>query len=416
MFKSSTPRLIYGLLSLLSIASCQRGGEQLPAAPLDPNVVSLDEAEMAARHSSNSFIVQQLSKQRMVPVRQQTIANVIAVPEQTKPAYYICNYQGGGYIILAGDRRVEPVLAYSETGTYQKSGVLPHGLTVWLTKNYENMQRLRQHQELSAPRIVAAQWADLLGDSDQPPMAPPSNRNAGRPLPPCEPYSNTQTGGPLLATAWGQGCFYNDFCPLGSYNCGHVPTGCVATAMAQVMYYHRSPATFTWTTMPATTGNMDVAYLMSQAGSAVGMHYSDTGSGAPTQNIATALRNTFGYGSASYGNYDYNLLRSNIDARNPVVLQGFTDHSYTGMLWWETEHPDGEGHAWVCDGYQDTLWDDCAGDNGSFSMLHMNWGWNEFGSANNYNGWYREYNWTVTRTDNTFNFQYFKEMVYNIHP
>ena len=51
-----------------------------------------------------------------------------------------------------------------------------------------------------------------------------------------------------------------------------------------------------------------------------------------------------------------------------------------------------------------------------YSMLHMNWGWNEIGTSNNYNGWYNEGNWTVARTDQTLNFQYFKQMVYNIHP
>lgn len=418
MFKYYTRRLTYWLLSLglVSISSCHRDNEQLPVSPLDPNIVSLHDAEIAAQHSSNSFIVQQLIKQSKTPVIKQVIANFIAVPDQAKPAYYIFNYKDGGYIILAADRRVEPVLAYSETGSYQKSGVIPYGLTIWLTKNYENMQQLRQHKELSAPAIVTTQWAELLGNQSNPATAQPTNPTASRPLPPCQPYSNTQTGGPLLATAWGQGCFYNDFCPTGTYSCGHVPTGCVATAMAQVMYYYRFPSSFSWATMPTTTGNSSVASLMSQVGVSVGMHYSDVGSGAATQNIVGALRNTFGYGSASYGNYNYNTLRNNIDALKPVVLQAFTDHSYTGILWWETEHPDGEGHAWVCDGYQDSLWDDCAGSNGSFSMLHMNWGWNEAFSSNNYNGWYREYNWTVTRTDASFNFQYFKEMVYNIHP
>lgn len=220
-----------------------------------------------------------------------------------------------------------------------------------------------------------------------------------------------------MTTAWGQGCYYNDYCPTGTYACSHVPTGCVATAMSQIMYYWKYPASFPWSTMTTTTGNSAVANLMQQTGSSVGMNYSDTGSGAPTQNIGSSLRDTYGYQSVTWGDYNYSSVMANLNAGEPLVLQGYTGHAYSGLFGWGTEYGTGEGHAWVCDGYQNTFYNDCI-TSGQSSLLHMNWGWNEFYNYgnSNYNGWYRESDWTVVRADATFNFQYIKRMIYNIHP
>jgi hypothetical protein len=181
------------------------------------------------------------------------------------------------------------------------------------------------------------------------------------------------------------------------------------------MYYWRFPASFPWSSMTTTTGNPAVARLMQPNGSLVGMNYSDTGSGAPTQNIGDALRDNYHYSSVTWGDYSYSSVMANLNAGEPLVLQGFTDHAYSGLFGWGSEYGTGEGHAWLCDGYQNTYYNDCT-TSGQSSLLHMNWGWNEVFSYNNYNGWYRESDWTVVRTDATFNFQYIKKMIYNIHP
>lgn len=93
MFKFPTHRLTYWLLNLglFSTVSCHKDSEQLTVLPLDPNSISFHDAEIAAQHSSNSSIVQQLSKQSKNPVTKQVIADAIAVPDQIKPAYYIFN-------------------------------------------------------------------------------------------------------------------------------------------------------------------------------------------------------------------------------------------------------------------------------------------------------------------------------------
>lgn len=155
---------------------------------------------------------------------------------------------------------------------------------------------------------------------------------------------------------------------------------------------------------------------MANVGSSVGMTYSDQESGATTTSIAPAFINSFGYQSALLNNYTYNNLVININSNEPVILTGFANNTTTGWWFWRTDHY-GSGHAWVCDGYQHTTWYQCDYGGGYYDYLHMNWGWNEvFTNNNNYNGWYNESNWTVARSDATLNFQYNKQMVYNIHP
>lgn len=420
MLKIFTPTTNRWLLKLCLVGTfaCQQNIQQEAITPATPNLISLQEAVSAAQHSPTSTFVQQLLKHK---AKQHNTSDIVVVPNQAHPAFYIVNYQEGGYVILAADRRVEPVLAYAETGHFQKTNKLPQGLAVWLSENYRNMQHLQQLANLPVPQVVAKQWQELLAPASQEEVA---TAKAGSPVsrpaptdPGCQDYSYTTTAGPLLATAWGQGCSYNDFCDIGTYNCGHVPTGCVATAMAQIMYHFKKPTYFAWANMPTTSGSSAVANLMHEAGLSVGMQYSDTGSSAPTANIGSALTSTYGYQSVEYEDYDYGKMRSNIDAGRPIVLQAFTDHTTTGMWWWEETHPAGEGHAWVCDGYQSTTWQDCScGCGGSMAMLHMNWGWNELFASNNYNGWYRENDWTVVRTDATFHWQYFKKMIFNIRP
>ncbi|MEI7981591.1 MAG: C10 family peptidase, partial [Bacteroidota bacterium] len=114
--------------------------------------------------------------------------------------------------------------------------------------------------------------------------------------------------GPLLTTIWDQGCYYNDSCPEGLGGpCNHAWTGCVATAMAQIMKYHDFPqqgygenayvsnnygtisvnffnSYYNWNAMTdmATSSNPEIAKLMFDCGVSLNMDYSPYSSGAYT--------------------------------------------------------------------------------------------------------------------------------------
>lgn len=258
-------------------------------------------------------------------------------------AYYVFNNDAGGFVIIAGDDAVTPVLGYTSTGSFDAEN-LPDGLKD-LLKSYE--------------RQIAA-----LGDNYV------ANQTATR---------AAFTGEKLLNTAkWNQDDPFNKYTP---YN---YPVGCVATAGAIVMKYHGYPDkgtgshsytwngqtrsasfehTYDWANMPAkydktNAADFDgVARLMADLGVAVEMKYDKSGSGAYIGNLVTALQKYYGYSKLSHlmaiedvGAEAWNgRLRDEIDANRPVLYAASDANT-------------GGGHAFVIDGYKDE----------SFSV---NWGW-----------------------------------------
>jgi uncharacterized repeat protein (TIGR02543 family) len=190
----------------------------------------------------------------------------------------------------------------------------------------------------------------------------------------------------LKETEWNQTYPYNAKCPTvqgarTEYN-GRAPTGCVATAMAQIMKYHKYPTTYDWKNMldnypnsnSGTTPQRDeIAKLMYDCGVAVQMEYRANNSGAGRYETFSALPTYFGYDNNtieiiqrgafnSTNNLEWdNRLRAELDAGRPVYYRG-------------TNTITGGGHAFVCDGYG------CTGANAG--KFHFNWGWG--GSANGY--------------------------------
>ena len=257
-------------------------------------------------------------------------------------AYYVFNNDAGGFVIIAGDDAVTPVLGYTSTGSFDAEN-LPDGLKD-LLKSYE--------------RQIAA-----LGDNYV------ANQTATR---------SAFTGEKLLKTAE-----WNQMAPFNKYTPSNYVTGCVATAGAIVMKHHGYPAkgtgshsytwngqtltanfghTYDWASMPAKydgTNDADfdgVAILMADLGVAVEMQYNKDGSGAYIGNLVTALQKYYGYSKLSHlmaiedvGAEAWNgRLREEIDANRPVL--------------YAASDPAGGGHAFVIDGYKDE----------SFSV---NWGW-----------------------------------------
>ena len=257
-------------------------------------------------------------------------------------AYYVFNNDVGGFVIIAGDDAVTPVLGYTSTGSFDAEN-LPDGLKD-LLKSYE--------------RQIAA-----LGDNYA------ANQTATR---------AGFTGEKLLNTAkWNQGNPFNKYTP------NNYVTGCVATAGAIVMKHHGYPAkgtgshsytwngktlpanfehTYDWASMPAKyDGTNDAAFdgvarLMADLGVAVEMQYAKNGSGAYIGDMISALQTYFGYSKLTYlASIDdmeaeaWNAkLRGEIDANRPILYSA-SDAS-------------AGGHSFIIDGYKDE----------SFSV---NWGW-----------------------------------------
>lgn len=257
-------------------------------------------------------------------------------------AYYVFNNDAGGFVIIAGDDAVTPVLGYTSTGSFDAEN-LPDGLKD-LLKSYE--------------RQIAA-----LGDNYV------ANQTATR---------AAFTGEKLLKTAE-----WNQMAPFNKYTPNNYVTGCVATAGAIVMKHHGYPAkgtgshsytwngktlsanfehTYDWASMPAKyDGTNDAAFdgvarLMADLGVAVEMNYAKDGSGSYIGDLVTALQKYYGYSKLTYlASIDdmeaeaWNAkLRGEIDANRPILYSA-SDAS-------------AGGHSFIIDGYKDE----------SFSV---NWGW-----------------------------------------
>lgn len=242
--------------------------------------------------------------------------------------------------------------------------------------------------------------------------------------------STTQTVGPLLPVTWGQDCSYNNLCP--NLNCSGdcstlAVTGCVATAMAQVIRYWspNNEYNYNYASMPVSSGNGEVQRLMYNAGRNVDMRYScavNGGSWTYGINVPNALKNEFGFTSAnrsSYNDASWLNVQTNLSYHWPVLLEGCNDKTNEFLgIWYSYQNC----HEWVCDGSQETDVTFCMNGNPvseEYLYFHMNWGWHEVGVVNDYNGWFAFNNWTITgagQNNSNLNFQYAQDMVTEIHP
>ncbi|KIA98809.1 hypothetical protein OA93_07945 [Flavobacterium sp. KMS] len=321
--------------------------------------------------------------------------------KKNKKAFYVINYKQGGFIIIAADNRVTPILAFSDTGSFSSvpTEIIPP-IQEWIKRGKEQIQNIID-DKLPQSKEIQQEWEAITDNSIA--VKSPNTTNKIAPDSRTDCPDTNITKGPLLKTTWDQSWGYNDLVP---YNCpnnagGKAPTGCVATAMAQVLYFFKKPNTYNWSSMPPNYGSYNTQLLMKNAGSSVNMEYGCDGSGAYSADIAPALKNYFGYSNATYttDNSDTRLITSNIDANKPVILGGYSSY--------------GSGHSWVCDGYQRNTYyqkdsnGNCTGYGVTTLQLYMNWGW-----GGNYDGFYDYNNFNPGKA--SYNNQI--SVVYNITP
>jgi hypothetical protein len=428
---------------LLATYSCKKDvGSKLSSSQSlttqkDSNFVSLTVATEAATQATKSQMVNAIVRKQTIQsiggfLPDKKILDTLSVPDNENPSYYIFNYVNGGYVIVPADKRVEPILSYSEDGYFPKSGKIPGGLLGWLRVNHKNMQIVRKDPSLKCPPKIAKLWSELkIKNRPNQHVNVVDPNNPGGDPPPCEETSTYSGVYPLLGTAWAQGYPYNLLCPSSGstpyyYGYGHKPTGCVATAIAQVMYYWKMPATaYNWTIMPVTSNwssstasNMEVAQLMKDIGTHLWMIYDDGGSyPAPLvgPTWSEVLKNSYGYATGSEGSYNYSTLIGNLDVQQPVILNAFTNE--VTFLGWELYGTG--GHTWVCDGYLNSYYNFCINGQSyglNYQMLHMNWGWAEEDVTNTHNGYYAYDDWAVYYPTTVDHYHYDQSMTYNIHP
>ena len=285
------------------------------------------------------------------------------------------------FVIMSANNCVQPVLGYSLTGGVDVEN-MPLNMRDWL-QGYSDEIQYTVENSIRCTDEISHLWEALAE----------GNTGVAR---------ATTVVNPLIQTKWNQDKYYNNLCPVASGGPdGHAYAGCTATSMAQIMKYYNYPSrgigshSYTWNnqTLSADFGattydwnNMDLYYnyyyddngtlqglstpssvtvtavatLMYHCGVSVNMNYSASGSGANLVNAANAWKLYFNYSSdinyqlkADYSDDEWKtMLKNELNAGRPLQYEGRNSNN--------------GGHAFVCDGYNNS------------DYFHFNWGWSGY--------------------------------------
>jgi hypothetical protein len=294
-----------------------------------------------------------------------------AVSEMGVPVYYAFNINANdGFVLITANDGLRPVIGYST----EKKFVVPGKNTMiayWLNKRKEEIQSSIVNN-LQTDKRISNEWAHYTN---------PTNVRLNT----LAATMSTQSVTPLVQSTWDQSPYYNDSCPNNSV------TGCVATAMAQIMRYWNYPlqgkdtasycdctangfsdnfgvqsvnfgtTIYNWADMPLSvaTTNTAVAQLMYHCGVSIHMDYDPQGSNGELIVPESPYCSQIAF--PKYFNY------------NPYTINGILKNNYSDTAWMQFILTDlyagrpieyaGGDHCWVLDGYD--------GD----GNVHMNWGW-----------------------------------------
>ncbi len=328
-------------------------------------IVPVEKAQLVAKN----MFYERVNLNKEVAYNNIFFSEAITVSENGIPVYYVFNLNNEpGFVLVSAESNAYPVLGYSF-----ESYFFPNNLNIALEAEIQNYK-----EQIASIRKNNYKSTNEVNDA-------------------WEKYSKTSftkstdaiaQAGPLVLTKWDQSCYYNTLVPAGNGGggyCNHLPTGCVSTAMAQIMKFWAYPSTgagsnsytsvvahnvnfatstYNYAAMPLTltAENAEVAKLIYHAGVSVNMQYAPGGSSASTQTAAEKFKENFKYAStaqyvakASYDNIKWHILiRAQILSGKPVMYRG------TGNM---------GGHAFIVDGFQYP------------EYYHVNFGWGGSGDG-----------------------------------
>ena len=340
---------------------------------------------LAVAHSFFEQSPRMAKAPKLVAVKEQTVGGMVR--QRTGPLagkvdeemrFYVINDEANDrFVIVSGDERQLDVLGYSDDEIFDPENI-PCGLSTFLEQYGREYELLQQKTVVSGPFGGDEQMVTVEASVPK----------------------RVAAISPLLKTKWNQSPYYNNDCPMDPRTNKRCVTGCVATAMAQIMKYHNYPSVgqgstsytssknsikqsmnfsqvqFNWSKMlnsydnnSSTAAVNAVAQLMHACGVSLHMDYGSNASGSTIKNIPFALINFFKYPhNAVYYDRKYytrdewdKMIQNELKAGRPIAYRGVSDPDKDGNT---------GGHAFVLDG--------CDSD----GRYHFNFGWG--GSGNGY--------------------------------
>lgn len=288
------------------------------------------------------------------------ILEIRALPDDTAPMSFLVRLFPYGFVVLSANQSVHPLLAYSFYSSTGEGDINPGFWAFVSAKNFEIAKTKENSLDMTKSK---SEWNRLLRGEHKTTKAEIL---------------------PLLTTEWNQGVYYNQYCPNDPAGPDdRCVTGCVATALGQLMNYFRWPQSGIgqYTSEDTVYGTLTVDYsaakynfnemsiklnrqndatanLIYNIGVSVDMHYGPDGSGMTNHKAAHTMKTFFQYGdTAAYAfrddvNWDWDsMLVSYLSRGIPLYYAGWGDTNYVS------------GHAFIVDGHQDSTY------------FHFNWGW-----------------------------------------
>jgi len=323
--------------------------------------VSKEKAEITAR---NYYFEKTGVKQSQIKFE-----NIIDYKLNNQLVFFVFDVEGkNGFVMISAEDNYYPVIGYSDKNEFSINNV-PNNVKGFYNYLGEKILFAKNHISRKTQNKIQILWNKYTKKYSE-----------------FQPSEKAKSA--LLQTAtWNQSGGYDDWLPFDDD--GTPPTGCVATAMGIVMKYWNYPlqgnsstsyyeypygtlsadfgnSRYFWNLMPENSANTFVAHLLYHCGVAVHMNYDLAGSGSyvvyGNNSAYNALKNYFRYSTDINYKYQDNysdtqwkqFLKDEIDNGRVVLYRG--------------SGPDG-GHAWVCDGYNDS------------DLFHYNMGWGGYNNG-----------------------------------
>ena len=345
-------RILFLLLTVMS--SCGQE-EYLTIETKDskdyPNIVSLEDARIELEKLLCDVYQSQSSKSMQVGMSKKNIANAFTIKNETSftrssyaesPIIHVFNFEDKeGFAIMSGNVGLPSLLALADSGEITETGYIDNpGFALFL----ENMEKKYEEYLSEVPLVVSSNNYKVYGEWKN--------------------FIYKQNG--YCKVKWNQDSPYNNYCPLKDGK--RTVTGCVATAVAQLMSIYGYPTSykgysFDWNEMTknkyawncTSTAQDQIAHLMVELGtkSNLDMSYNLSekgGSGANANNIPRTLKN-FGYSSGgSIKGYNTASVVSELKGGYGVLVGGFSHKSVKKFLGIKVKTKYSGGHRWLCHG------------------------------------------------------------------
>ncbi len=324
--------------------------------------VSINDAKTFAFNYYNSY-----SKEKQNNILNESFfSETYIVSEGIDTLFYVFNVlENKGFVILTADKRAYPIIGYSLKGNYNLENQ-PPAFKAWIENRKSELIYIKKNN-LPEDNSITQKWNSL--NSPQ--------------------LTNSIIVNPLIQTQWGQGCGFNYYCPTVysnlNGNCNKTPTGCVATAMGQIMNKWKYPVRgdsshfynhplygllnadfnntfYNWNVINHYLDTLKKSELIYHCGIAVNMDYGESASGASPPDAFIALTQYFKYSNtidawirdSSISDLSWsNMLKNELNNNRPILYFA-EDINNTITI----------KHSFICDGYD------------SDNNFHFNWGWN----------------------------------------